>query len=265
MDLGIAGKTAFVTGGSKGMGREAALMLAAEGCRVAIVARTQSDIDTAVAQIGRAGGTAIGVRADITKRDDVERAMAEVRSALGPPLIVIGQTKHNIPGDFSDITNDEHYAESFHAYTMSQIYLLRAALPGMQEAGWGRFLHIGSATAKEPEGSIHHALANTTRPSTIGLLKTVADEYAQYGITVNTVAPGWIATENAYEYLKKNVGVDNEEQRREWMRDHARVPAARMGRPDEIASMIVYLCSDQAGYVTGNWIEVDGGHHRSAF
>jgi 3-oxoacyl-[acyl-carrier protein] reductase len=265
MDYGIAGKVAFVTGGSKGMGREAAQMLAAEGCKVAIVARTKADIDDAVRSITGQGGTAMGVQADIAKPGDVERAVEEVRAAYGPPLIVIGQTKHNIPGDFADITNDEDYVESFRIYTMSQIQLLRAVLPGMQDAGWGRFVHIGSATAKEPEGSIHHALANTTRPSTIGLLKTVADEYAQYGITVNTVAPGWIATENAYEYLKKNAGLDTEEARRDWMRDHARVPSARMGRPDEIASTIVYLCSDLSGYVTGNWIEVDGGHHRSAF
>jgi 3-oxoacyl-[acyl-carrier protein] reductase len=148
---------------------------------------------------------------------------------------------------------------------MSQIYLLHAVLPGMKEAGWGRFVHIGSATAKEPEGAIHHVIANATRPSTTGLLKTVADEYAQYGITVNTIAPGWIATQNAYDYLKNQVGLSSDDEIAAWMREQAGVPAGRMGRPDEIASTIVYLCSEQAGYLTGNWIEVDGGHHRSAF
>jgi 3-oxoacyl-[acyl-carrier protein] reductase len=148
---------------------------------------------------------------------------------------------------------------------MSQIYLLHAVLPGMKDAGWGRFVHIGSATAKEPEGAIHHVIANATRPSTTGLLKTVADEYARYGITVNTVAPGWIATENAFAYLSQQVGLTTDEQRSEWMRQTARVPAARMGRSDEIASTVAYLCSEPAGYVNGIWIEVDGGHHRSAF
>ena len=265
MDLGIAGKSVFFTGGSKGMGREAATMLAAEECNVAIVARTKNDIDEAVEAIKGAGGSAIGVSADITNQDDVERAVAEVRAAFGPPLIVIGQTKFNIPGDFSDISDYEHYVESFRSYTMSQVYLLRRVLPEMQEARWGRYVHIGSATAKEPEGSIHHVIANATRPSTIGLLKTVADEYAQFGVTVNTVAPGWIATQNAYDYLEKQVGITNDEQRRDWMIQHARVPAGRMGDPREIASLIVYLCSEQAGYITGSWIEVDGGHHRSAF
>jgi 3-oxoacyl-[acyl-carrier protein] reductase len=265
VDLGIAGKVAFVTGGSKGMGRDAAHMLAAEGAKVAVVARTKTDVDDAVDAIKRSGGEAVGISADIVDPDDVERAVAETRAAFGEPLIVIGQTKFNIPGDFPDITDYEQYVESFRSYTMSQIYLLHAVLPAMQAAGWGRFVHIGSGTAKEPEGAIHHVIANATRPSTIGLLKTVADEYARFGITVNTVAPGWIATQNAYDYLERQVGLTTDDERRQWMLDHAGVPAARMGDSVEIASLIVYLCSHQAGYITGNWIEVDGGHHRSAF
>ena len=265
MDFGIAGKVAFVTGGSRGMGRLAAEMLAAEGCRVAISARTQSDIDEVVAAITSAGGTAMGVSADAVNRDEVERAVAEVTAAYGAPQIVIGQTKFNIPGDFADITDLEQYVESFRSYTMSQLYLLHAVLPAMKAAGWGRYVHIGSATAKEPVGHIHHVIANATRPSTIGLLKTVSDEYAQFGITVNTVAPGWIGTANAFEYLEQNLGLTTDDGRRDFMINKAGVPAARMGEPREIASTIVYLCSDQAGYVNGNWIEVDGGHHRSAF
>ncbi len=265
MDLGITGRVAFCTGGSRGMGREVARMLADEGARVAIVARTKADIDDAVKEIVERGGEAIGVVADVTARESVAEAVAATREAFGAPEIVIGQTVHNIPGDFADIEDPEHYVESFRAYTMSTVYLLKAVLPDMQAGGWGRFVHIGSATAKEPEGAIHHVLANTTRPSTVGLLKTVADEYARYGITVNTVAPGWIATQNAFDYLDRNVGVDDDEARSEWMRTTARVPAGRMGEPSEIASMIAYLCSHAAGYVNGAWIEVDGGHHRSAF
>jgi len=203
MDLGISGKSVFFTGGSKGMGRMAAKMLAAEGCHVAIVARTKTDIDDAVGEITGAGGTAIGVAADVTVEDEVKRAVAEVSAAFGPPLIVVGQTKFIVPGDFADIKNSEYYVDSFRTYTMSQLYLLHQVLPPMQAVGWGRYVHIGSATAKEPVGAIHHSIANATRPSTIGLLKTVADEYARFGITVNTVAPGWILTENTEEYTSK--------------------------------------------------------------
>jgi hypothetical protein len=127
---------------------------------------------------------------------------------------------------------------------MSTVYLLKAMLPAMRAVGWGRFVHVRSATAKEPEGAIHHVVANGTRPSTIGPLKTVADEYAQYGVTVNTLAPGWIETQNAIAYLDRQAGLASPEERGRWMKDHARVPAARMGRQEEIASMIVYLCSE---------------------
>src|SRR6195256_1789624 len=106
-------RVALVTGGSRGMGRDAAEMLAAEGCKVAIVARTKTDIDIAVEGINNAGGTAIGISADITNADDVRRAVDETRSTFGDPLIVIGQTKFNIPGDFADITDHEQYVESF--------------------------------------------------------------------------------------------------------------------------------------------------------
>ncbi|WP_375486781.1 SDR family NAD(P)-dependent oxidoreductase [uncultured Mycobacterium sp.] len=93
----------------------------------------------------------------------------------------------------------------------------------------------------------------------------MADEYARYGITVNTVAPGWIETQNSIDYLANTVGATTDEQRRDFLLSQARVPAGRMGKASEIASVIVYLCSDDASYITGDWIEVDGGLHRSAF
>lgn len=265
MDLGIKGKSVFCVGGSKGMGRQVAAMLAAEGCRVAIVARTQSDVDKAVEEIKAAGGTAVGIAADVSQASEVTRAVQKATDAFGPPLIVIGQALFSAPGDFDDIKDHEVYVESFRAYTMSSIYLLHAVLPAMKAAAWGRFVHIGSGTAKEPQGYIHHVVANATRPSTVGLLKTVADEYAQFGITVNTVAPGWISTANSRAYIERQVGLSTEEQRRTWMKEKAKVPAARMGEESEVASLVTYLCSHQAGYINGEWIAVDGGLHRAAF
>jgi len=265
MDYGIAGKVALVVGGSKGMGREAAEMLAAEGCRVAVVARTQKHIDRAVAAIAERGGEAIGISADATAKDDIDRTVAEVTEVYGPPEIVITQADFHVRGFFEEIDDDEAFVESFRTYTMSQIYMLRAVLPAMKHGGWGRFVHIGSATAKEPQNNPPHTVANGTRPSTVGLLKSLADEYARYGITINTVAPGWIATRTTEWYLEHHEGLTDPDQRRAWMMDEAGVPAGRLGSPAEIASTIVYLCSDLAGYLTGHYIAVDGGHHRSAF
>jgi 3-oxoacyl-[acyl-carrier protein] reductase len=265
VDYGIKDRSALIVGGSKGMGFEVAKNLAAEGCRVAVLARTRKDVDAAVEALRADGGEAVGVCADVSRQDQIEDAVRQVGDEIGLPLIVIGQAIYQRPGDFADIEDLNVYRESFEAYTMSHIFLLRTVLPAMREAGWGRFVHIGSGTAKEPAGNIHHVVANATRPSTIGLLKTVSDEYARYGITVNTVAPGWIETENAIAYLEKNLGASTEQERRDFMLTQARVPAARMGKPHEIASLITYLCSEAAGYITGAWVEVDGGLHRSAF
>src|ERR1700744_3340263 len=265
MQYGIDGRSALAVGGRKGIGFEIARKLAGEGGRVAVLARTKADVEAAVETIRSDGGTAIGVSADVADDGQLTDAVREIATQHGPPLIVIGQAKYQRPGDFADITDLNVYRESFEMHTMSQILLLRTVLPAMKEAGWGRFVHIGSATAKEPAGNIHHAVANTSRPSTIGLLKTGADEYAQHGITVNTVAPGWIETENALAYLGQHLGANTDQERRDFMLTEARVPAARMGRPPEIASLITYLCSESASYLTGSWIEVDGGLHRSAF
>jgi 3-oxoacyl-[acyl-carrier protein] reductase len=265
MDLEIAGRICLVVGGSRGIGLEVARMLAEEGCGVAVVARTPKYIDRAVASIEAEGGKAIGIAANMVEQEDVERAVAEIRSSLGPPLIVVSQADFHVRGYFAEITRLEDYVDSYRTYTLSQVHLLRAVLPDMQDAGWGRFVHIGSATAKEPQSSPPHTVANATRPSTVGLLKSVADEYARFGITINTIAPGWIGTRTTDRYLTEHEGLADDDARREWMIETAGVPAGRIGRPTEIASTIVYLCSQKAGYVNGHYIAVDGGLHRSAF
>ena len=265
MDYGIRDRVALVVGGSMGIGYEAARMLAAEGARVAVVARTQRRIDRAVNAIADEGGDVIGVAADMSTEDGIAAAVSEVGDRLGPPLIVITQADFHVRGFFAEITRAEDYVDSYRTYTLSQVHMLRAVLPGMQAAGWGRYVHIGSATAKEPQSKPPHTVANATRPSTVGLLKSVADEYARFGISINTVAPGWIATKTTDKYLSDHEGLTEPEARRAWMIETAGVPAGRLGDPAEIASTIAYLCSDRAGYLTGHYIAVDGGHHRSAF
>jgi 3-oxoacyl-[acyl-carrier protein] reductase len=261
MELGIGNKVAFVSGGSKGMAREAALMLADEGCRVAVVARTPGPIEETVALIRSRGGVAMGHAADLTTREGVREAVAAVSAQFGAPDIAISNVSENVAGDFSDV-EDADFERFFIVYAMSVVYLAREVIPGMKQKGWGRFVAIGSATAKEPAGNIRHMLANTTRPAAVGFIKTLSDEVAQFGITCNTVAPGWIETENMRNYLQKKVGV-TPDRIAEFLR--GRIPAARVGQPREVASAIAYLCSDLAGYITGEWIAVDGGGHQSAF
>jgi 3-oxoacyl-[acyl-carrier protein] reductase len=265
MDFRIAGKVALVVGGSKGIGLECARMLAAEGCRVAVVARTQRHIDKAVAGIVDDGGQAVGIAADMGTKEGIGLAVAETTRLYGAPEIVITQADFHVRGFFEEIEDPESYVESYRVYTLSQVHMLHAVLPAMKQAGWGRYVHIGSATAKEPQNNPPHTVANATRPSTVGLLKSVSDEYARFGITINTIAPGWIGTRTTEWYLSTHEGLTDPEERREWMIEKAKVPAGRLGDPTEIASTIVYLCSDLSGYVNGHYIAVDGGHHRSAF
>ena len=261
MDFGIRNRVAFVSGGSKGMGRAAARLLAAEGCKVAIVARTQGPVDEVVAELRSRGGTAMGVAADLTVRDQVARAVAAVTQAFGAPDIAISNVQDNIAGDFDDVSDDD-FRRFFEAHAMSVVFLAREVLPAMKARGWGRFVAIGSGAAKEPEGMIRHVLANTARPAAVGLIKTLSDEVARHGVTVNSVGPGWIGTDNMYAYLeqKMNLAPDAVEK---FVKGF--VPAGRVGTPDEAASLIVYLCSELAGYISGEWIAIDGGKHRFAF
>lgn len=263
MDLGIAGKVAFVAGGSKGMGRSAGRLLAEAGCKVGIVAQSQDAIESAVEDIRRDGGTAIGISADLTSRDDVMRAVAELTRAFGTADIVVGQTNDMQLGDLADVA-DEDFERCFHIFTMAQVYLARTVLPAMKEKGWGRIIHIGSVAGKEAETSHPHILHNTARPSTVAFLRTLANEVAVHGITVNVVAPGWIATPTLNAYLKDKLGLEAD-QADEWIRGTGQVPANRLGKPDEIGALVAFLASRWAGYITGEWIAVDGGRHKFSF
>lgn len=260
MDFRISGKVAFVAGGSKGMGREAALALAAEGCKVLIVARGQEAIDEVVAEIGKRGGTAEGISADLITREGIASALARCTSLWGMPDIVISQTKAYLEGNAIDM-NPDHVEQMFRIVTMAAIHLAQATVPAMRAKKWGRFVHIGSGTAKEPEHRFPHAVANVARPATSGFLKTLSAEVAADGVTVNTVAPGWIYTPGMQHFFdEKGWTMD---QANDWLKNTIGVPAARPGRAEEIGSTVAYLCSDQAGYITGTWLLVDGGNHES--
>lgn len=260
MDFRIAGKVAFVAGGSKGMGREAALALAAEGCKVLIVARGQEAIDAAVADIRSQGGTAQGVSADLTSREGINKALDICRSHWDMPDIVVSQTKQYHEGRAIDM-DPEQVEDMFRTVTMSAVYLAQATVPAMQAKKWGRFVHIGSGTAKEPEARFPHAVANVARPATSGFLKTLSFEVAVDGVTVNTVAPGWIYTPGMEHFFSEHGW--SMEQANTWLKDTIGVPAGRPGKAEEIGATVAYLCSDQAGYITGTWLVVDGGNHFS--
>jgi NAD(P)-dependent dehydrogenase (short-subunit alcohol dehydrogenase family) len=270
MDLGIAGKTAFVAGGSKGMGRSAAKLLAADGCRVAVVAREQAGIDKAVGEIVDAGGVAVGISADLSTREGVTGAVAATTEAFGPPEIVVGQTSDQTVGRYRDAA-DEDFEYVFRVLTMSQIYLAKATVPFMQSNQWGRFIHINSLVGKEPLFAMPHIFHNTVRPATVAYLRTLAQEVAPDQVTVNVVGPGWTMT-SAVEGMFRQMGVSDDEAR-EWFTGATslpglgtvNIPMGRAAEPDEIGGLVAFLASQYAGYLTGEWIAVSGANHYFTF
>lgn len=263
MDFGIRNKVALVAGGSKGIGCAVATMLAAEGCKVAIVARDRGAIDATVGALRAGGAIAFGYSCDLTTEDGIWAALAGITAELGAPDIAISQVTCPIFGRFMDIPPAD-YVRLFDAFTGGLIRLARAVLPEMQRKKWGRIVHIGSVVAKEPERLIPHMGHNTVQSSAVTLLKGLSDEFAGDGITVNGVGPGFCKTDGMVSVMSEAMGVEPDQIDAVLAASH-NIPAGRASTPEEIAAVIAFLCSAQASYLTGEWIAVDGGKHRAAF
>jgi 3-oxoacyl-[acyl-carrier protein] reductase len=264
MNFGLAGKIALVSGGSKGIGRACCELLVNEDCKVVVVARGADAVEETVMALRAAGGTASGVTADLTRPVDVQRAVAAVREAYGPPDIVITNVHGGQSSDF--LTGDaDAFLQAFQAQVMSVVHLARATLPHMREQRWGRLLTIGTAQAKEPAAGLKLMAATTARAALVTLNKSLADEFANDGITVNTLATGWIATTSMLDEVARMAGARGLAAEAMLQRLTKAIPVGRAGDPHEIASLAVYLCSGLAGYMTGCLIPVDGGAHRSAW
>src|SRR5690554_2572470 len=264
MNLGIENKVVFVSGGSKGIGRACSELFAAEGCQVVVAARGGDAIEQTVESIRTAGGKACGVSADLTQAEGVQQAVAEARKQFGAPDIVITNVHGGEPCDFLEGDGSD-FEDAFNGLVMSIVHLAKATLPHMREQGWGRLLSLGTAAAKEPAAGLRLMAANTARAGVVTLNKSLADEFAAHGVTVNTLATGWIDTEHIRDQVGMMAsarGVPTEDLLTRLARS---VPVRRIGRPEEIASLALYLCSDLAGYLTGCLIPVDGGAHRSAW
>lgn len=267
MDLGIAGKVAFVSGGSKGIGRAAAELFAREGCKVVITGREQRGIDEALDAIRSAGGQAAGISADMTKADGVKKAVQFATDTFAAPDIAVSNVHLGAGGAAGegtfDTLKDEEYVQAFNDLAMSVVHLTRAVIPHMKARRWGRLVNIGSAAAKEPPPEIEHLLHNVARAPVVVLNKTLANDLGPFGITVNTVGTGWIMTPSVKRFADElMIGKENIE---DYIQKNFQIPVNRFGQPEEEGALIVFLASQYAGYITGTWIPVDGGLHRSAW
>ena len=261
VDYGISGKVGFVMGGTAGIGLGVSRALAQSGCRVAVAAREQARIDATVAEIVDGGGVAIGVKADLTDISQFDGAIAEVKSRLGAPEIAIFNPRSPRAGAFLELT-EKDYAEGFEALVLGFLRMVHLLLPDMRERQWGRFVTIGSGTAKAPFPSSQgygYALPNTVRLAAVSVCKSMAREVGPFGITVNTIATGTIATEASAAFVGARaleLGQTAQEIR---ARSNSLVPVRRQGTVEEISSLAAYLCSVQAAYTTGETILCDGG------
>lgn len=265
MDLGINGRIALVGGGSKGMGRAAAEALAREGARVVVVARGQEAIDATVEAIAQNGGTATGLSADLYGDAGVAAAVQHCKGTFGAsPDIAIanvyGADRHTFESADAQVFQD-----GYDRIVKSTIHLARAVLPDMKLRGWGRLVTIGSFCAKKPHWHIPLIIDNVTRAAAIALSKSLSNEYGGHGITVNTIAPGFIATDMAVDWMQQMALEQGRDPEADSQALNAGIPVGRQGRPDEIGSACAFLCSDLASYITGQLLMVDGGLVGSTF
>lgn len=240
MDLGIAGKGALVLGSSSGIGSGIARALHAEGARVCLLGRSSERLQAACAEMG----TKEYVVADLRKPNEALNSIAEARRLLGSVDILVTNTGGPPKGTFETIA-DSDWNEQFQNIVLSTMQCARAVLPEMRERRWGRILLITSIAAKEPIAKL--TISNVLRAGLLGFANSFSREVAGDGITVNSILPGYTMTDRL-----KELGRDLDE-------IASSVPAKRLGTPDELGSLAAFLCSDLAGYITGQAICYDGG------
>jgi 3-oxoacyl-[acyl-carrier protein] reductase len=249
VDLGLEGRTALVLGASRGIGRGIAGAMAREGARVAISSRSEGALREAAAQFD---GDVRPFPADTGDLERLRQLPGEVSETLGPVEILVTNTGGPPPGGALDNSLEE-WEEAFRTLVLATRVLVEAVVPGMRERGWGRIVNVASSSIREPIP--HLTLSNANRMAALGLLETLADEVAGDGITVNTVATGMFATERLADPQGSLEGAEKAARER--------VPAKRLGRPDEYGDLVAFLCSERAAYLTGAVIPLDGGLLRS--
>jgi 3-oxoacyl-[acyl-carrier protein] reductase len=243
MDFGLKGRRALVLGASAGLGFAIASVLVREGARVAICSRSEERIRAAAANMG----AALGLAADLSSPGATRAVVEQVIEAMGGVDILVINTGGPPKGGILELTEAQWQA-GFQSLWMGAVEGIRAVAPGMKERRWGRIILVTSAAAREAIPGL--TISNGLRAGLLGLTKSVSTELAEHGITLNSVLPGYHATERL-----KELGIPEE-------LITSQIPVRRLGRPEELGSLVAFLSSEQAAFITGQSIVADGGAAR---
>mgnify|MGYP006267860455 FL=1 len=256
MELGLKGKRALVMAASRGLGFASALGLAREGCKLVICSRDQARIEAAANTIRtQTGAEVTALVADVSSAAEAQRLVASAVSAYGGLEIVVHNAGGPPAGETLQMT-EEQWQKAFEQNMLSFTRIVGAAAPEMRKAGYGRVLTIASSSIKQPIPNL--ALSNALRAGVWGIAKTLSRELAPQGILVNVIAPGRIDTERIAELDQANAtksGRSIDDVRKASV---AGIPLGRLGRPEELANLVVFLASEAGSYITGQAITVDG-------
>lgn len=263
MDLGLKGKVALVCAASRGLGKAVAEELANEGATLILCARDADVLSQTCDEIRQKSNVEIlGIAADLTKTSDIENLYQKSIETFGRIDILVTNVGGPPAGTFENLSR-ENWENATNLLLTSVLDLTRLVLPQMKERQWGRILNVTSIASKQPVENL--ILSNSLRAAVTGFAKTLADEIATFGITVNNILPGYTRTERV-EQLAQTIagkeGITPEEAQSKWTNQ---IPMKRLGEPHEFAALAAFLVSESASYITGSSIAVDGGWTRSLF
>jgi len=263
MELGLQNKVALVAASSRGLGRAVAEELAEEGASLILCARAEGPLNEVRDSLSRkVAGRVIAVPADLSVAADVERVVGRGLEHFGHIDVLVTNGGGPPAGPFESLSR-EAWDAAARLVLASVIDLTRLVLPGMKARRWGRILNVTSIAVKQPVANL--MLSNSLRAAVTGFARTLANETAAYGITVNNILPGYTRTdrvEQLAEAIGAKDGVAAEAVKARW---EAEIPMRRLGEPREFAALAAFLVSERAGYITGSSIAVDGGWIRSLF
>jgi 3-oxoacyl-[acyl-carrier protein] reductase len=264
MDLGLAGRNCLVTGASAGIGRETARQLCAEGANVVLVARNEERLREATEEAAdagaAAGGAAAALELDVTTSDAGERMLRTAEERFGSLDVLVNNAGVAKWRDLDDVPEEDWRAQ-YELSVMAPLRAMRAAIPSMAERGWGRIVNVCSTAGKRPSAAIPEY--SVAKAAELSLSRLFADRYAKSGVLVNAIAPGptssemWMAPGGLADESRELAGLESREEAVAAVA--SKRPIGRLAEPAEIASAIVFLCSERASYVAGAAWSVDGG------